>query len=175
MRILMRKFRNPRTFGHPMNAPEAGTPAVLCGEPGVFRFSVLGYEFDKPDDVLDWLVTRIVWEGNAVNVYLGAQGVEAGELRRWADELGRIAEELSDDRKVFTFIEPCLVMACEKSSPRGHFSITLELHGEPALRGEHFSVEFEVDQGELRGFAAALGAWSDRFPHRGKVGSDPMF
>ena len=54
------------------------------------------------------------------------------------------------------FTEPTLELDVTPKDAHGHFTVRLALHGEPAMIGEHFEVEYEVERTQLLEFSRAL-------------------
>jgi hypothetical protein len=139
--------------------------AKLLTNRGCLKLMVLSYEFPESSEDYDrdWLVLQIKWSGSLAEVELTQPCLLAGELEYWANGLTAYLESNSQMGVKFEFIEPNIQMAVDKKGCLGCYAVNIDIYGEPAMIAEHFHVEAEADQSELRAFAQSLHRLSEDY------------
>jgi hypothetical protein len=142
--------------------------ARLAGKLGTFSLAVIGYQFPSATRGADanWLVVRLDWQGRSMRVQLEGPYLEAGDLSRMAKAFAEVADGTSTESGRFELTEPILELEIRRVTLDGECEVQLAIRGEPALVGEHFSVQFGVAGAEAASFARALAAFGERFPPR---------
>lgn len=142
--------------------------AKLITDRGSLELEVLSYQYPECEEDWDkdWLVVHIKWTGSLAKIELIAPCLLAWELENLANELIAYHGSNTQEELRFEFVEFNLQMSFMTKGSLGHYSINIDVYGEPARIAEHFDVRAESDQSELLAFAQSLRSISRSFPKR---------